>query len=62
LGTLQYVDALVPHPKGNIVVQLKRKGQKGIEGNISLPGNLTGEFVWMGQVMLLKSGNQRVHF
>jgi len=50
----------MPHPEGEISVSLQRKGVNGIAADISLPGKLTGVFVWKGKEVLLKSGAQKI--
>jgi hypothetical protein len=59
LGELQNVEAKMPHPKGEIILKLTRKGE-GVEGEIYLPTPLTGKFVWKEQEMSLKSGKNMV--
>jgi alpha-L-rhamnosidase len=51
---------VVPHPAGAIQVSLTRKGKDGIDADISLPGNLKGEFIWKGQRVQLDGGRRRV--
>jgi hypothetical protein len=48
----------MPHPDGNISVTLERKGKEGISAVIDLPQPLTGDFVWKGKTVKLKSGKQ----
>ncbi len=59
LGYLKRVEGTVPHPAGNIRVSLRRAGQ-GIEGEITLPPSLTGEFLWQGRSVALHAGTQTV--
>ncbi|RPH99371.1 MAG: alpha-L-rhamnosidase [Calditrichaeota bacterium] len=49
LGKLTWVKASMPHPLGEIKVELKRKGVSGIEGQITLPPGLNGTFIWNDQ-------------
>ena len=56
LGKLNFVDAQMPHPNGIIKVELKRKGQMGVEGFVDIPENLWGEFIWNGRVQKLLPG------
>ena len=60
LGELQQVKGVMPHPEGEISVSLQRKGANGIAADISLPGKLTGVFVWKGKEVILKSGTQKI--
>ncbi|MET3127000.1 hypothetical protein ABID42_002106 [Arcicella rosea] len=60
LGDLENVSGKVPHPSGEITVKLKRKGKTGIVGEVNLPPNLSGRFVWNGKSIALKGGLQNV--
>ncbi len=60
LGELKEVTGTMPHPDGNITVALQRKGANGIEAKISLPKQLTGEFVWKGKIVKLTGGEQKI--
>ena len=60
LDDLEEIEASMPHPYGMIEVSLKRKGDKGITGTISLPGDLRGEFIWEGQSVRLSPGSQEI--
>jgi alpha-L-rhamnosidase len=52
----------VPHPQGSIRVRLNRKGAAGLEGEVTLPEGIAGEFVWNGKTQPLKPGSQKVSF
>jgi hypothetical protein len=56
LGELEYAQGVVPHPKGLISVDLRRNGEEGVEGSVTLPRTLTGVFEWKGQTQRLHSG------
>jgi len=60
LGELQQAKGVMPHPEGEISVSLLRKGTDGISADISLPGNLTGVFVWKGKEVKLQSAEQKI--
>lgn len=60
LGPLAQVTSVVPHPKGNIQLSLKRIGVTGIQGTIILPNGLTGTFVWNRKVVPLRAGLNRI--
>ena len=60
LGTLQEIEGEMPHPRGMIQVDLKRKGNAGITGTISLPEGVIGIFEWQGTKINLKGGKQSV--
>ncbi len=49
LGSLERVEASMPHPLGPINVSLERSGATGLKGTVRLPEGLTGEFVWRGK-------------
>jgi hypothetical protein len=59
LGYLKHVQGTVPHPAGMIEVALTRT-EKGIEGEITLPAALTGQFFWQGHPIPLHPGRQVV--
>ena len=59
LGYLTHVQGAVPHPAGEIKVALTRAGN-GIQGEITLPPGLGGEFLWQGKVIPLRPGTQTV--
>ena len=44
----------MPHPAGMIIFDLKRSGNEGIKGEITLPEGLTGIFRWNGKSIDLK--------
>lgn len=60
LGPLTWVEGRMPHPLGEIKVKFKRKGDTGIEGKVTLPEGLAGQFVWQGKLIHLKSGQQKI--
>ena len=51
----------MPHPKGDIVVNLVR-GKDGLSAKIALPPGLTGSFVWQGRSTALVAGEQSLTF
>jgi alpha-L-rhamnosidase len=55
LGDLQWIKGKMPHPKGDIQVDLK-KANKSISGTVSLPDGLSGSFIWRGQTIPLSPG------
>jgi hypothetical protein len=61
LGNLTFVKSRMPHPDGEIILDLKRTGKNGISGNVSLPASLKGKFVWHGKEIDLKGGNQKIN-
>ena len=59
MGELNKVEAKIPHPGGFIIVKLDRNGNK-ISGEIELPAQTTGNFIWKGKQQVLKAGKQVV--
>ncbi len=55
LGNLTQASGLIPHPKGEIAVSLKLVAGK-LNAEISLPPEVSGEFVWRGARRPLKPG------
>ena len=55
MGTLPSLTASFPHPAGPIKVEYRRRGD-GLNATITLPGTLTGTFVFNGKVWPLKAG------
>jgi hypothetical protein len=55
LGALPSLSATYPHPQGNIQVEYHRQGA-GLNATITLPGTLTGNFVYNGKTWPLKPG------
>jgi len=60
MGELTSVQGEMPHPDGTIKVSLLRRGSNGVEARISLPGKLSGDFVWKGKRLALKAGEQTI--
>lgn len=59
LGTLNKAGGQIPHPEGEISVNyFQEKGKWNIE--ISLPGKVTGTFIWEGKSYLLSAGENRI--
>ena len=62
LGPLETVEVTVPHPDGEIRVELERDGAEGLQGRVTLPAELTGTFEWNGRTMALEEGTQSIDF
>lgn len=62
LGTLEFAEGKIPHPKGEIKVKLRKMPGGGLAAEIELPQGLNGEFYWKGKDVALQSGWQRVEF
>lgn len=54
---LDQFKAVMPHPKGEIIVELKKEGEK-VTGDITLPKGTTGLFIYNGKEVELKEGEQ----
>ena len=54
---LKEFKAVMPHPKGEIIVDLKKEGEK-VTGDITLPKGTTGLFKYKDKEVKLKEGNQ----
>jgi hypothetical protein len=61
LGKLTQASGSIPHPKGEITVNLKLVGGK-LNAEVSLPKDVDGEFLWRAQRRALKSGLNRFSF
>jgi hypothetical protein len=61
LGPLKEVTGRMPHPAGEIAVNLKRKGTTGLTGQVTLPPGLSGTFRWAGREIALKEGTQKIN-
>jgi len=58
MGDLEHVSAAIPHPRGQITVDLMHHG--ALSAAISLPQGVTGELVWRGQRKPLHEGLNRI--
>ncbi|MFL6352848.1 MAG: alpha-L-rhamnosidase N-terminal domain-containing protein [Bryobacteraceae bacterium] len=61
LGTLEHVTATMPHPKGEIRVDLRRKRVK-LLAEVELPSGTSGNFDWLGRSVDLKPGKNHLQF
>ncbi len=59
LGALPALQASYPHPQGLIEVAYQRRGS-GVNATITLPGRLTGKFIFKGRSWPLKPGVNRI--
>ena len=60
-GRLKQIKGVVPHPQGDITVELQRDGDI-LSGQVALPGQLTGDFVWNGKTVKLHPGVNPIRF
>ncbi|HEX2445086.1 MAG TPA: alpha-L-rhamnosidase C-terminal domain-containing protein [Vicinamibacterales bacterium] len=56
LGKLARVSGTIPHPAGEVSVSLALSADGKLSAEVSLPPNVTGEFIWRGQRRELKGG------
>ncbi len=59
LGKLNDLSGVMPHPKGEITVSVKRMGQ-GASAHVVLPAGVTGEFRWGSRVSPLHDGTNDI--
>lgn len=60
LGPLTEVSAIVPHPRGEIHLELKRDRQTELTAFVQLPPGLSGYFRWRNKEVQLHPGEQRL--
>lgn len=60
-GGLKWIKAGMPHPDGEINLDLEFNKKGDVDGTISLPGKLKGLFVWDGQTIDLSPGKQKIN-
>jgi hypothetical protein len=61
-GPLKTIKSSMPIPSGMLEVSLKRKGDHGLEAEITLPQQITGRLVWNGREIKLHGGRQTIAF
>jgi len=59
LGSLEHISATMPHPKGEIRVDLQQRGGK-LVADVELPSGVSGEFDWMERSVSLKPGQNHL--
>jgi alpha-L-rhamnosidase len=62
LNGLHWVKATVPHPQGEIRVELAVVGDSGLKAEVVLPEGVTGWFEWGNQTLPLHGGHQSLSF
>ena len=62
LGPLRRASGTVPHPAGDLEVELERAGDGSLRGVVLLPPGVTGEFAWAGERVPLRPGRQELAF
>ncbi|WP_158551406.1 alpha-L-rhamnosidase C-terminal domain-containing protein [Rhodohalobacter sp. SW132] len=58
-GALEWIQAAIPHPKGNISVDFSFD-EDSVRGEINLPDGLTGRFTWNGREIEIGSGLNQI--
>jgi hypothetical protein len=62
LGRLAWLKATVPHPRGEIQLDLARSGARGLKAEVTLPEGVDGWFEWEGRTVALHGGKQTLSF
>lgn len=57
LGYLKWAKGKMPHPRGDIAVELRVEGDK-LQAKVTLPEGVSGDFQWHGKVLPLRAGSQ----
>ena len=60
LGPLQWAEGRVPHPLGDIELHLTRGSGNRLEARVTLPAGLSGDLLWAGKQVPLRSGGQTI--
>jgi hypothetical protein len=58
-GEITRIDAIYPHHLGDIVISLS-KNRSGIEGEVTIPTEMEGDFIWNSKKINLKPGKQKI--
>lgn len=58
LSELKQIKGSMPHPEGEIKVELQKQGNTGMKGYVIIPDNITGIFKWNGKEIHLMGGKQ----
>jgi alpha-L-rhamnosidase len=59
IGELKNISGKIPHPLGEITVEIKTEKQ-GQKAEVFIPSGTTGRFIWKGKIMELKPGERTV--
>lgn len=62
LGPLQRAEGSMPHPAGDLVVRVERRGATGLRARVTLPPGVSGTFTWHGVTRALRAGTQSLDF
>lgn len=60
LGKLDAASGTMPHPRGPLVVALRRQGA-GLRAEVTLPPGIDGTFAWNGETRPLRAGRNAIH-
>jgi hypothetical protein len=61
LGPLRHVKGMIPHPFGEITVDLRRNGESGLIATIKLPQHVDGYLIWNTKQVHLHGGSQQIN-
>jgi alpha-L-rhamnosidase len=61
LGNLKSIDATMPHRLGSIHIKLQKDNKNHVSGEITLPPQLSGVFVWNGLQKQLTGGLNKIN-
>lgn len=59
-GTLSEINISIPHPNGELKMDLKRQNEQGLVGNVKIPVETSGVFSWKGELIHLKEGENLI--
>jgi alpha-L-rhamnosidase len=60
LGTLKFVECALPHPSGTISLLFVPQENGRLAGQITLPDGVSGQLIWQGKVIALRSGRNEL--
>ena len=60
LGVLNWVRGSLPHPKGEIRLDIRRAGRDGLVGEVVLPGGVRGVLGWGDNQIAIQEGFQEI--
>ena len=60
MGDLKFIEGKIPHPYGVIKVKLTKYKKNGVKGEVELPENITGKFIWNRTEIELTGGKQEI--
>jgi hypothetical protein len=60
LGKLEFIDAVIPHPQGEIRVRFRKSPEGRLQGNVVLPQGIDGSIRWNNKTASLHEGSQDI--